>query len=109
MPLFRTCVMCKVPRTSSTGSGEWLLYLDNIYQNTPSPLTREVGSLMIFSEVDARWNCNPFRSCAVAAQSITKRKRKNDYRLTFFLSWCIISDNKRITACGRALRLMKIR
>ena len=70
MPLLRTCVMCKVPRTSSTGSGEWLLYLDNIYQNTPSPLTREVGSLMIFSEVDARWNCNPFRSCAVAAQSI---------------------------------------
>ncbi len=24
----------------------------------------------IFSEVDARWNCNPFRRCAVAAQSI---------------------------------------
>ena len=66
--------MYKVNRTSSTGSGEWLLYLDNIYQNTPSPLTREVGALMIFSEVDARWNISLFRSCAVAAQKYHQEK-----------------------------------
>ena len=68
MPLLRTCVMCKVPHTSSTGSGEWLLYQDKLIRNTPSPLTREVGSLMFFSEVDARWNCNSFRTCAATAQ-----------------------------------------
>ena len=28
---------------------------------------------------------------------------KTDYRLTFFRSWCIILDKKRITAFGRAV------
>lgn len=28
---------------------------------------------------------------------------KTDYRLTFFLSWCIILDKKRVTAFGRAV------
>ena len=45
-------IRCLAPKTKALASG--FLYLDNIYQNTPSPLTREVGSLMFFSEVDAR-------------------------------------------------------